>query len=1112
MFTVYSASAGSGKTYNLVFDYLATCFRNQLPSFLKLNDRQQYECHKCSEYQHILAITFTNNAGREMKERIVQQLTAFAFAQTIDDLNRNDFDNFCEKVFPSHPVLSEKDRFVFLNRTAKTLLHDILYDYARFSVSTIDSFIQRVIRSSALYLKLSMSYAVQIRLSDFFRMAIEQYICHLSQNEKQSEVVVNELLRQLEDKGSANINRFLSQGLQILYYDAEKSHPYIQNFPEITQLSSIVDNWKQRQYSILEQCKNLVKPLADQALDVFKSAENEGITPNKVKKWDIWFAQVKNDPFNLERGFDKSKCHQAMDEKTVFTVAKKGGKAEKEILENLKSGYTEQVKQYFEQIQDIVLKNAKSYFSYQILAKNANQLLILGSLREHIENIKKQTDSFFLSESNPLLNDEIKSETRGEPLFEKLSYYQHFFIDEFQDTSLMQWEDLKPLVINALGQNGTVTLFGDVKQSIYRFRNGEVGLFYNLSNQDRLNATRSEKDLASMLQDYHFEPLEVNYRSYSSVIEFNNHFFEFYAHLLDQDNYYTNVRQKTRSEKTGGLVQIFGYNKLDYKDIRHVWTACTDDFYQNVYLNMRPEEAELLYAVMDARKRGYAFGEMAVLLSGRAKCNEFAQCLMSAGISVVTSESLQLCDNANINLIINTLRFLVFSNDRLAQTEILHYFAQKQGKDFSHALFESDTEQFTSMMEELFGIQGFSDKIETWQKNPFLVTIKDIIRFYDFLSEADPFIADFLDLAFDYSQAQIASIADFLIWWDDLNRYQETIPRLSLSDTANAVQLLTIHASKGLQYKVVITHCTASRQRDAHYWLTDPDSSQSCYVRHEKNLQYSDYHIEYEEEEEKRILDGLNLWYVDFTRACDMLYILTEMPDEGSKSTTKQNENSVEGSVEVASWDNKPNIKQAIKQFVDNKEISIEKNPENIYYYGDFEWMNPKAAIILDNTETAFQVTCSDFSFCDNESLKVVVPESETESSETGTHIHNFLQKLTFFPNSHEECEKLVEEEPEEIRLRLLQLFEQKTQEPRFRPYFYLDEGDRVLNEATIITENGKEKRPDRIVFKPDHVMIIDYKTGKKYENKYKAQLTEYQEYLQKMGFKDVRWEILYID
>ena len=301
MLKVYSASAGSGKTYNLVFDYLAACFRNQLPAFLKLADKHAYTCLSCNGYQQILAITFTNNAGAEMKERVVRQLNRLAFATSVEDLDPNDFDNLCKKVFGT-TSLSAEEKFIFVQRTSKALLHSILYDYARFSITTIDSFIQRVIRSSALYLHLSMNYAVQIRLTDFFKMAIEQYICELTHNDQQFQVVVNELIRQLEDKGNANINRFLTNGLRLLYNNAEKSHPFVKGFLEEAELLAVVKEWKESKYKILAQCQKKVKPLADKALHVIQAAKDENILPNGNMKWDKWFSAIADDPFNLNPG------------------------------------------------------------------------------------------------------------------------------------------------------------------------------------------------------------------------------------------------------------------------------------------------------------------------------------------------------------------------------------------------------------------------------------------------------------------------------------------------------------------------------------------------------------------------------------------------------------------------------------------------------------------------------------------------------------------------------------------------------------------------------------------------------------------------------------------
>lgn len=1099
MFTVYSASAGSGKTYNLVFDYLAASFKNHLPGFLKLEDKREYRCERCNGYQDILAITFTNNAGSEMKDRVVRRLNDLAFASSHNDLDHNDFQNLSIKVFGERHQLSPEERFLFLNRTSMALLHDVLYDYARFSITTIDSFIQRLIRSSALYLNLSMNYAVQIRLTDFFRAAIEQYICELSQNEQQFRVVAQELNRQLEDRGSANIRRFLTKSLHILYKDAEKSHPFVKNLAELSDLLTIIDYWRIKKQQIELNCKKQLEPICAKALQLFSQAEAEGITANQSSKWDSWFKNLINDPFEVSKSFENSKIQKGMDRNKIFKAATKN---KNQLLEEIRETYIGEIETLFFQVQQIVNPQALPFYTYRALSQNANYLLVLNALANHIETIKEQTDTFFLSESNPLVNDEIQSDTKGEPLFEKWRF-RHLFIDEFQDTSLMQWQDLKPMIINTLGENGEITLFGDVKQSIYRFRNGDVNLFYHLMDYHRLRETREEQEIAALLpneQALHLEPLNVNYRSQSAVIRFNNHFFDFYAQKLKKEDYYKDVEQKT-TRKQGGLVQILPYHeKQPYKDLRTVWPDCPEDYYQQVYLNLRPEEAELIYAVKDAKMRGYSYGDMAVLLRGRAKCNTFAQRLMTAGVPVVTSDSLQLCDNPGINVIISTMRLIINAKDNLSQTAILQFCADKCLLPFHQLLEETHHSGFFEVLQRHLQKPDLQKLFIRWEQDPLLITVKEIIRFYDFPSDKDPFIADLLDLVHEYAQSNAASVAGFLSWWDDLHLSGETIPRLSLSDRSGAVRLMTIHASKGMEFPVVITWCNASVPQPSSYWVEDLETGQNCYVAHDKSLKFSAFSNAYEEEESKRLLDVLNLWYVDFTRARDMLYILTEF------STSEPGE--------------KTDVKSLLQLFAHNQysntdnisgqKITIEKNTDGRFYFGDLAWQKQKKEEKEDTGHSDFKVSCSTMTFFDNEKIKVNVSESKSAATEMGTHIHRILQKLVVFPATEEEREAVVLGEPEPIRTRMLQWFAQEAEDSELHPYLFPDGDDQVMNETTIITENGQELRPDRIVIKPDHVMVIDYKTGHDHKD-YSLQLSMYQNAIRKMGYGDVRTKLLFI-
>ena len=243
---------------------------------------------------------------------------------------------------------------------------------------------------------------------------------------------------------------------------------------------------------------------------------------------------------------------------------------------------------------------------------------------------------------------------------------------------------------------------------------------------------------------------------------------------------------------------------------------------------MKAEEAELLYAVMDAKNRGYEYGQMAVLLRGRAKCNLFAQRLMAAGVPVETSDSLQLCDNPGINLLISTLNRIIHPDDKLAQTTILHYLANKCQLPLHSVLEKCERTSFFEVMASQFQKPDIQELFSRWKQEPLQVTVKELIRFYDFQEDENPFIADFLDLVHEYVQTQAASIGGFLDWWNDLHTSGETIPRLSLSGSTGAVRLMTIHASKGMEFPVVITWCNASTPQPTSYWVQDTVSEQYC--------------------------------------------------------------------------------------------------------------------------------------------------------------------------------------------------------------------------------------------------------------------------------------------
>lgn len=1076
MFTTYSASAGSGKTTNLVADYLALCFR--FDSRKVGREPQEFQLDL---YQRILAITFTNNASGEMKDRIVKTLYAIAFEER-PNLNGSTvaiYNMVVKKLFDLQPDEITPDIEKFMRVESRELLRCIIYDYARFTISTIDSFFQRVIRSSALSLNLNLNYTVQIDMDEFYLQAIDQLLNELSAETELANRIIFVLDNAMEDTGKIDVDKELKATLEILYKNAEKNVEYLNILAREDQeeISKYIVSLRENIKKIPAVLKEKIKPYAQEGSMWLEKLDLKF----KRRSFNSWFEDVQKDPIKY---YIKSTEEIAGSGGQIFSKTKLSDEDLARIEE-----FWPKVEACFEKVAAAQHDLRKRYLDSVIRHRNADKVLMLMDLKRKMEEIKLQNNFFILGETNTLIYETIQR--RGfETLFDRVKF-DNFFIDEFQDTSKMQWEDLKPIIINnALSQfDRQVSLFGDVKQAIYRFRNGDADLFYKLLDYDRM---QQDPDLRLVDRNhYHQECLDTNYRSLKSVVEFNNQFFEYYATKRGLDKYYAEgLKQKVFNRQEGQVQVCFYADKEKKNELKpqfpvedSVWASMVEDKKIGV------QDMEVLLAVMDARRRGYADGDIAVLCRNNFKCAHIADIMLRMGWNVITEKSLNLSASAEVNLIIYTLRYLLHPDDQVAKSTILYYLARLQGKEtllqqFMLTLKEEGV--FESLLEKEFGKPLPRNQ---WLSEPLFLLVKDVMLYYGMEHLQSPFVVDFENLVWQYLQTRNGELSKFLIWWQQQLELDK-LPSLSLPSGQDAIRISTIHKSKGLEYPVVIFPHNAPRKQYLPVW-DKVDDRTVAYVELTSNCVGSSYEERYEEESLSAEMDDLNVLYVTHTRARDMLYVI-------AKWSEKEN-NSYGNDLHKFIADN--------TQQEDGLDFYQAEDNTRYFFLGDHDWSNPKKEAKGEALHSIPEVVASDFELDQVQVLfEPTLPEGDPRAE--GTYVHDFLSGLADFPQSEEEFEQCLADVPEAKRPRLRAAYHRIMEDAALRPCFA--PGVKVLNEVNILDEAHREHRPDRVAFLDDRVVVIDYKTGAPHEQ-YQQQIDGYCALLRNMGYQNVEGRLLYV-
>ena len=1049
-FLIYRSSAGSGKTYTLVKEYLKLVLANP------------------EDFRHTLAITFTNKAAEEMKSRIIESLSSLADGTNPD----------LKKTLTSEGVKCN------IKLTSADVLSRILHNYTDFSVSTIDSFFQKVIRSFAKELKLHLGYTIELDTDIVLDKVIDEIFTLIGEDAELTKYIEEFTFQSMdEDKGwkvEKNIKELSGEILKERYWQKKEqaADDIIDNRNRIKEFIELLKSFRYKfENYLIKTANNALEIIKKHGLEIedfkrkntsiaayFKklTEKTNYLKASDIKPYEIAYKIISgSNEWYTKDSPKKSVIQAAVDdglEKCLFDIVR-----------------------YYD-------SNIKKYISVRILLKTIYTVGIFSDVIEKLKEYRDENHVLLISDAGNLLKSVI-NEDNSPFVYEKIgSYYKHYLIDEFQDTSTFQWHSLLPLVLNSLSEQNFSMVVGDVKQSIYRWRNGNMMLLLK----------DIEKDLAHYKELIESKPLDTNYRSRSNIIEFNNNLFEQAPSLIagsiesDEANIitdsYKEANQKAKPGHTGGYV------KAEFVQYEKDSDTGTNEIAGNKMI-------EIIDKLKDECVNP---GDILILARSKDEIRNIAALVTNAGYKVVSDESLLLINSPKVKLLISLFKFISDKKNRLAITEALYNYIiindQNISSDDVFGKTEIDNGLFYKLMpSELFSRAGekSTPKINPnlYRQNLYELT-ESLIRIFGLNKKPDLYLTRFLDVIFEYTLKYNQDINAFNNWWDD----NYTKYSISVTGQIDAIKVMTIHKAKGLESPVVIIPFTSwetelSGNRD-NIWVSSNtipfDSSSSYLVKAVKDLKESYFADDYDFEYVMTKLDNLNLMYVAFTRARDRLYIIS--PQKANRSN---------------------NINSLLAALFENNEwFKSHKTGECIYEFGEPVKIPSEKEDI--ETETLKSETLTSVNFHNKIVIKPIHENISFERAENfykaynrGLILHKALSYIKSAADINRSAEKIKElglitdNQDEDLRAELNKIVTDK----RIAGWF--DPNSEIKTEQEIITDEGIF-RPDRIIIKGSKITLVDYKTGKEL-TEHKSQMKKYSEIIKHMGYREIESYLFYL-
>lgn len=1043
-FTVYKSSAGSGKTYTLVKEYLCLALQNPY------------------KFRTILAITFTNKAADEMKQRILKTLVSLSDYQNLSPENKSKISFLLDDISIQTDLKTDE-----IIKNASVCLSLILHNYSNFAISTIDSFVQKIVRTFSNDLQLPVNFSIEMDGENLISQAVDLLINQIGNNELLTEFLIDFAKSKIDDDKSWHIENDLKDFSKLLLTEESQMKAELLKTLELSDFKEIllvlrkwVNNFENITSEIGKKAIAKINSL-NIPFDAFANGKN-GICSyfRKIAGKQIQRASNTINNNVLNKKWTAAKVN-ASDKANIDSIS--------DFLENL-----------YVELNQILDRDFSNYLIRINMLNNIYSLALLNEIEKNIAEIRENESTVHISEFNKRISEIVAKEPIPF-IYERLGEkYKHFLVDEFQDTSVLQWKNLIPLIDNSLAENQFNMIVGDGKQAIYRFRGGEVEQFANLpeifGRDDNQIAIEREN---SLKRNYEGKFLKSNFRSKAEIVDFNNRFFDFTTNFLNENlkSIYHNCEQDFNKNNTGGGVKIQFLSAED----------------KELYINETNEK--ILIFINEILNDGYEWKDITILCRNNKQANKIACYLSENKINIISNESLLLNSSESVRFLIALIKLIANNDDMICRLHIIQFLVQQNRK--KDIIIDSEliskvnlsVQEFENIIQKL----GYQFKLQNFNQQTIYQLCEQLCNCFKLEPNSNPYIQFFLDNVLNFNIKYNGNISDFLIWWD---KKKEKLA-LKTPEGINAVNIMTIHKSKGLEFKNVIYPYADDKHRltKENFWIdiaeNDLTPLKTAILSMNKELLETEYAEVYEKEKDKSLLDLINLLYVALTRASERLYIITQFKKKKSETSIS--------------------LPYIFIEFLINANLWNENIME--YQFGEFKINNTVSFINNDNILNIRTVSTCNW----QEKLQISkmspenwLAEDPDKQRRFGDLIHWILAKS----NTIEECFTIIKDIStyklnQEEKIYLKGLFTKLADDEDIS--FLFDKKFKARKEAELLTKEGKSLRPDLVLHSDNELIIVDFKTGKKRES-HLNQLNEYADIISQMNNPKIIKALIYIN